>query len=91
MHLIDLYRAVTGDTASHQRAVHARVLKLDARRRRLIEHRIAGKTLRQISDLEGVSHGSVQSAINGALEAVRKDIANEPRYNAAVKVGATQE
>ncbi len=76
-----LYQAVTGDTAAHQRAIDARFRKLDPRRQRLIKARLEGQSLRQIAATEGVTGGSIQSAINTALESIRKELAGEPRYN----------
>jgi DNA-binding CsgD family transcriptional regulator len=90
MTLRDLYRAITHDTTSHQRAIHARYLHLDPRRRRIVDARVAGRTLREIADAEAISHGSVQSVIDGAMERIRKDIAGEPRYNRTPRKGEVQ-
>jgi DNA-directed RNA polymerase specialized sigma24 family protein len=80
-----LYQQYTGDTAAHQRAIHGRYLHLDSRRRRLIDLRLTGAPLRKIATKAGITHGAAASAINGALEAIRKDIAQEPRFNGQEK------
>jgi DNA-directed RNA polymerase specialized sigma24 family protein len=76
-----LYQAATGDVAAHQRRIDAHLRRLDPRRQRMLKTRAAGATLRQIAAAENISVGSVQSAIDGALERIRKAIAGEPRYN----------
>jgi DNA-directed RNA polymerase specialized sigma24 family protein len=76
-----LYQLTTGDLATHQRTIAAQVARLDTRRQRILMRAVAGASLRQIAAEEGVSHGSVQSLIRKSLEATRKAIAGEPRYN----------
>ena len=67
--------------AAHQRAIDARFKKLDARRQDIIRRVLAGDSYRMIGEHYGITAGSVQSAINSALEAVRKELAGEPGYN----------
>ena len=81
MTMKQLYQLHTGDLASHQRAIDARVKRLPEDRQRILQAAIAGESLRDIAAREGVSHGTIQSSIRRSLEAVRKDIAREPRYN----------
>jgi DNA-directed RNA polymerase specialized sigma24 family protein len=81
MTLKALYQLTTGDLASHPRRIAAHFARLDARRQRLVRRRLDGASLHVIAAEEGITHGSVQSAIKGALEAIRKEIAGEPRYN----------
>ncbi len=82
-----LYAERTGDTASHQRAIDARFRKLERRRQEIIRRILAGDSYRMIGEKYGISVGSVQSSINAALEAIRKELAEEPRYN---QVGRTK-
>jgi DNA-directed RNA polymerase specialized sigma24 family protein len=76
-----LYQARTGDTTSHQRAIDARFKKLDTRRQAIVRAVLAGDSYRMIGEKHGITAGSVQSALNSAMERIRKDIAAEPRYN----------
>jgi DNA-binding NarL/FixJ family response regulator len=76
-----LYAATTGDTTAHQRRIDGQVRKLDPRRLRVLRARCAGQSLAEIGSDLGISHGSVASLIEKSMEAVRKAIANEPRYN----------
>ena len=76
-----LYQQHTGDTAAHQRRIDAQVRKLDARRQRILRRRLGGASLSVIGTEEGCTHGSVASAIKKSMEAVRKAIAGEPRFN----------
>jgi DNA-directed RNA polymerase specialized sigma24 family protein len=76
-----LYQLATGDLISHQRRIDGQVRKLDARRRRILRRRLEGATLAQIAAEEGCTHGSAASVIRKAMEAVRKAIAGEPRFN----------
>lgn len=78
--LKELYQQTTGQTA-HQRAIHGRFLHQAARTRRIVAARLKGQTLRSIAEKEGVKHGTVQTAITRAMEAIRKSIAGESRYN----------
>ena len=43
-----------------------------------------------IGEKYGISVGSVQSSINAALEAIRKELAEEPRYNQVGRTKATK-
>lgn len=88
-----LYAAKTGDTTSHQRAIDARFRKLSARRQDTIRKVLEGWSYRMIAEHHGISVGSVQSELNGALEAIRKDLAQEPRYNRTARTAeaATEE
>jgi DNA-directed RNA polymerase specialized sigma24 family protein len=81
MTLRELYAAVTGDTTAHHSSIAARTAKLDARRRRIIKARLSGKSLRDIGELEKVTVGSVQSAINGAMKRVYRELHQQPRYS----------
>lgn len=80
-----LYQAVTGDTAAHQRAIDGKVRKLDARRLHILRARVDGQSLRQIGDALGVSVGSVQSAIDGAMRRVHRELHQLPRYSVSRK------
>jgi DNA-directed RNA polymerase specialized sigma24 family protein len=84
-----LYQGLTGDTTAHQRAIHGRLLRLSPRRRLMVQARVEGLTLRQIAGkVGGISHGTVASAIAKAMEAIRKDIAGEARYNHRPQAGS---
>ena len=76
-----LYQLTTGDLASHQRRIDAHIRKLDPRRLRVLRARCEGQSLKQIGAAEACSFGSVASLIKKSMEAVRKAIANEPRFN----------
>lgn len=75
-----LYQHVTGDEAAHQRRIDAHVRRLNPRRQRILRRRLEA-TLQDIADEEGCTHGSIASVIRKSMEAVRKAIAGEPRYN----------
>jgi DNA-directed RNA polymerase sigma subunit (sigma70/sigma32) len=81
MTMTDLYREVTGDQKAHQRAIDARVKKLDKRRQQILKRRVAGDTLTKLAGHYQVTRASIASVIRKALLSVRKDIAGEPRYN----------
>jgi len=81
MTMKQLYMLSTGDCATHQRRIDGQVRKLDPRRLRVLRARCEGQTLAQIGAAEGCSFGSVASLIKKSMEAVRKAIANEPRFN----------
>ena len=82
MTLKHLYQAKTGDTTTHQRTISAVFHRvIDRRRKRFVLAHLDGASLRQLAVAAGISHGSVQSAIDSAMEATRKAIAGEPRYN----------
>lgn len=84
-----LYQQATGDMAAHQRAIHGRLLHLSPRRRLMVQSRVAGLTLREIAEkVGGISHGTVAAAIAKAMEAIRKDIAGESRYNHSARPAA---
>ena len=89
--LKQLYQDTTGDTAAHQRAIHGRLLHQPPRRQRIVQARIAGETLRQIANRENISHGAAADSIKKTMEAIRKDIAGEPRYNHQERKGAAPE
>ena len=78
-----LYQLCTGDCASHQRRIDAHFRRLDERRQRIVRARVAGRSLRQLAEEEGLSHGTLQKMIRRSMEAIRKAIAGEPRYNRA--------
>jgi len=80
MTMKQLYELTTGETA-HQRRIDGQVRKLDPRRLRVLRARCEGQSLAQIGAAEGCSFGSVASLIKKSMEAVRKAIASEPRYN----------
>jgi DNA-binding NarL/FixJ family response regulator len=75
-----IYTAVTGDNTSHQRRIDGHLKRMDKRRQRILRRRAQGATLYEIAAEEGVSHGSIQSVILKTCEAIRKAIAEEPRY-----------
>jgi DNA-directed RNA polymerase specialized sigma24 family protein len=75
-----LYEQTTGQTA-HQRRIDGQVRKLDPRRQRILRRRLDGAKLAAIGAELGISHGSVASAIKKSMEAIRKAIAGEPRFN----------
>jgi DNA-directed RNA polymerase specialized sigma24 family protein len=81
MTMKQLYAFTTGDTTAHQRRIDGQVRKLDPRRLRVLRARCAGQSLAQIGAREGCTFGSIASLINKSMEAVRKAIASEPRYN----------
>jgi DNA-directed RNA polymerase specialized sigma24 family protein len=76
-----LYQHYTGDTATHQRAIDGRFRKLSDQRRRIIAAAATGQALRAIATTEGVSHGAVATILKRSMEAIRKDIHHEKRYN----------
>jgi DNA-binding CsgD family transcriptional regulator len=76
-----LYQLSTGDRASHQRRIDGQVRKLAPRRLRVLRARCTGQSLAEIGAAEGISHGSVASLIRKSMEAARKAIAGEPRFN----------
>jgi DNA-binding CsgD family transcriptional regulator len=86
--LKQLYMLHTGDCASHQRRIAAHVRRLDPRRQRILLRRCEGASLYEIGDEEGITYGSVASAIRKSMEAVRKAIAGEPRFNRIGHPGA---
>jgi DNA-binding NarL/FixJ family response regulator len=88
MTMKDLYQAATGDTAAHQRRIDGHVRHLDARRQKILHRRTEGASLAEIGAELGISHGSVASSIKKSLEAVRKAIAGEPRFNRIGHPGA---
>jgi DNA-binding NarL/FixJ family response regulator len=90
MTLKALYQLKTGDEAAHQRRIDGHFRKLDGRRQAMIRAMLAGETLRQIGAEHGVSAGSVQDAINRAMERIRKAIADEPRYNHIGRASAAE-
>jgi DNA-directed RNA polymerase specialized sigma24 family protein len=76
-----LYQRYTGDTSAHQRTIDARYRKLPDRARRVIHGATLGLTLRALAQVEGCSHGTVNSLLKRSMEAIRKDVHHEPRYN----------
>jgi hypothetical protein len=88
--LKQLYQQHTGDKRSHQRTIAAHFARLDTRRQNFIRAVLAGRSLRQIAEPAGITHASVKSAIDGALERIRKEIAGEPRYNRRGRVHKPQ-
>jgi DNA-directed RNA polymerase specialized sigma24 family protein len=82
-----LYQHVTGDDAAHQRRIDAHVRRLNPRRQRILRRRL-NATLQEIANQEGCSHGSIASVIRKSMEAIRKAIAGEPRFNRIGHPGA---
>jgi len=76
-----LYAQITGDTTSHQRAIDARLRKLGKRQMGRIRDFAGGANYHDIATIEGVSAASVRDSILRGLEAIRKDLAQEPRFN----------
>jgi len=76
-----MYRQATGDTTTHQRTIDAHFRKIDPRRQRIVKARLAGESLYAIAAKEHVPHGTVASAVKRTIEAIRKAIAHEPRFN----------
>jgi DNA-directed RNA polymerase specialized sigma24 family protein len=77
----DLYQATTGDTTAHQRRIDGQVRHLSQRRQVILRRRIDGQSLAEIGKYLEISHGSVASSIKKSMEAIRKAIAGEPRFN----------
>jgi len=76
----DLYREITGQEA-HQRAIDGRLRKLPRRKQDMIRDRAAGLTWAAIGHRYGLTAGTADKLVRRALEAIRKSIAGEPRYN----------
>jgi DNA-directed RNA polymerase specialized sigma24 family protein len=83
-----LYQQHTGDTAAHQRRIDGQVRHLDPHRQAILRRRIEGASLATIGAELGITHGSVASSIKKSMEAVRKAIAAEPRFNRIGHPGA---
>ena len=81
MTMKQLYQLHTSDLTSHQRAIDARVRRLSPLRQEILHRVASGEPLRSIAHDKGVSHGSIHSVVKQSLEAVRKELAREPRYN----------
>jgi DNA-directed RNA polymerase specialized sigma24 family protein len=81
--LTALYRHITGDDATHQTTIAARFKRLDKRRQRIVRERLAGRSLHAIATEFGVKHGTIQDAIERAMQKIRKDLSGESRYNRA--------
>ncbi|MGA2270212.1 MAG: hypothetical protein ABSH44_17205 [Bryobacteraceae bacterium] len=77
----ELYQQQTGDKTAHQRRIDGQLRRLDPRRQRILRRRIAGASLGEIGADEGCTYGSIASVIKKSMEAVRKAIAGEPRFN----------
>ena len=80
--LKDLYRATIGEAETpYQRRIDAQFRRLDARRRRVIQMRLKGKSYEEIGQALGIHRAAASSIVRWSLERIRKAIAGEPRYN----------
>lgn len=79
--LTALYRHITGDDAAHPRTIDAKFKRLDKRRQRIVRERLEGKSLHAIARDYGVSHGTIQDAVQRAMQKIRKELSGESRYN----------
>ena len=67
-----LYRKATGDRVTPPDAIAAEVAKLPARQRQIIEWRVEGYLLREISELDGGAHAATLSTyIRRTFEGIR--------------------
>lgn len=77
-----LYAEVTGDKTTHQRTIDAHFRKLAKRRQDAIRARLAGQSYAEIGTTLGhISAASAREIILRALEAIRKQAHQEPRFN----------
>jgi len=74
-----LYRKATGDRVTPTGAISAEVAKLPERQRQIIEWRVEGYLLREISELDGGAHAATLSTyIRRIFEEIRDAIATQP-------------
>ena len=81
MTIKELYGKITGDTTAHQRAIDARLRKLTTPQQVRIRAFATGCNYHDIAAVEKATPASVRDSVLRGLEAIRKDLAGEPRYN----------
>lgn len=78
-----LYQLTTGDLGTHQRTIDAQFRQLEPHRQKIVRARLQGLSLANIANQVGhdCSPGTIHDHIHRAMEAIRKAVHGEPRYN----------
>jgi hypothetical protein len=76
-----IYRAITGDQATHHRTITAELGREPKRRRQLVQLYAEGLSDRQVAEVLAISHGTARGTLRRTMQALHRRIHHTPRYH----------